>query len=175
MDAELPQFALTQAGTAGTGPGPPGRRRGIWACTGLTVITQGISSWVCRAQEEIRGRGGGWLGLVVHPVIIPVTLLVVPAEVNQMYLRDGELPPVSAWTGPWHLISLARAISWFVKVDGALNRFGARAARRPEPPGRTYLPRRRQRGDTLSPPRRIPTAPKNAATPPPIIAMVSTR
>ncbi len=133
MDANLPQLPRAPAGTDGVGPGPVGGRRGIWACIGLTIVTLGTSSWVWRTQEEVRQRSGngvgGWLGLVIHLVISPVTLFLIPAEVKQMYLREEEIPPVSAWTGLWHLIPLAGAIIWFVKVQGARNRFWD--ARRP--------------------------------------------
>jgi len=42
--------------------------------------------------------------LVIHLVISPVTLFLIPAEVKQMSLREEEIPPASAWTGLWNLI-----------------------------------------------------------------------
>ena len=109
--------------------GPPGKRRGIWACIGLTIITLGIYAfvWVWKTQEEVKQRSGngvgGWLGLVIFLVISPVTWFLIPAEVKQMYLREDDVPPVSAWIGLWILLPLVGAIIWFVKVQGALNRF----------------------------------------------------
>jgi len=130
MDSESPQVpaAVPPPGGPG-GPGPAGTRRGIWACIGLTIITLGIYSyiWVWKTQEEVKRRSGdgvgGWLGLVIFLVISPVTLFLIPAEIKQMYLREDDQPPVSAWLGLWNLIPLVGTIIWFVKVQGALNRF----------------------------------------------------
>jgi hypothetical protein len=59
-------------------------------------------------------------------LINPVSAFVIPSEVGKMYAQDGQPPPVSGWTGLWLFpfgIFLIPAIVWFVKVQGALNRY----------------------------------------------------
>lgn len=134
---QLPGSSQAPSPAAWSGPGPIGTHRNIWACIGLAIITLWIYAfvWVWKTQEEVKRRSGngvgGWLGLVIYLVISPVTLFLIPAEIKQMYLREDEAPPVSAWTGLWNLIPIAGSIVWFVKVQRALNRFwderGARA------------------------------------------------
>jgi len=130
MATEPPEISTTPSpGGAPASPGPVGKRRGILVCIGLTIITLGIYAfvWVWKTQEEVKQRSGngvgGWLGLVIFLVISPVTWFLIPAEVKQMYLREDDVPPVSAWIGLWILLPLVGAIIWFVKVQGALNRF----------------------------------------------------
>jgi hypothetical protein len=51
---------------------------------------------------------------------------VIPSEVGNMYKKDGQQPPVTGWTGLWLFpfgIFIIPAIVWFVKVQGALNRY----------------------------------------------------
>jgi Domain of unknown function (DUF4234) len=130
MATEPPEAPTpTSPGGAPASPGPVGKRRGILVCIGLTIITLGVYAfvWVWKTQEEVKQRSGngvgGWLGLVIFLVISPVTWFLIPAEVKQMYLREDDVPPVSAWIGLWILLPLVGAIIWFVKVQGALNRF----------------------------------------------------
>jgi hypothetical protein len=43
-----------------------------------------------------------------------------------MYKKDGQEPPINGWTGLWLVpggILIIPAIVWFVKVQGALNRY----------------------------------------------------
>jgi hypothetical protein len=43
-----------------------------------------------------------------------------------MYKKDGQEPPMTGWTGLWLFpgaILIIPAIVWFVKVQGALNRY----------------------------------------------------
>jgi hypothetical protein len=43
-----------------------------------------------------------------------------------MYKKDGQEPTVTGWTGLWLFpgaILIIPAIVWFVKVQGALNRY----------------------------------------------------
>jgi len=98
----------------------------------LTIITLGIYSlyWVYKTQEEMKqhtGDGlGGILGLVIWILIWPVSAFVIPHEIATMYKRDGREPPFSAWTGLWLFpfgLLLIPAIVWWVKVQGALNRY----------------------------------------------------
>lgn len=112
--------------------GPPGRPRGIGFGILLFVVTLGIYGlwWVFQTQEEMRrhtGDGlGGVLGLVVWILIWPVSAFVIPSEAGKMYRAAGREPPLTGWTGLWLFpfgILLVPAIVWFVKVQGALNRY----------------------------------------------------
>jgi len=44
-------------------------------------------------------------------------------EVGNMYAEDGREKPVTGKTGFWTLLPIIGAIVWFVKVQGALNRY----------------------------------------------------
>jgi hypothetical protein len=78
-------------------------------------------------MKQQTGEGlGGVLGLVIWILISPVSAFVIPSEVGHMYAKDGKTPPVSGWTGLWLFpfgFLLVPAIVWFVKVQGALNRY----------------------------------------------------
>jgi hypothetical protein len=112
--------------------GRVGRPRGIGVGILLFVITLGFYGWywVFKTQEEIKqhtGHGlGGVLGLVVWILISAVSAFVIPSEVGKMYGQDGRAAPISGWTGLWLFpggIFIIPAIVWFVKVQGALNRY----------------------------------------------------
>ena len=107
-----------------TAPAP----RGILFAIVLVIVTLGIYSlsWVSKAQEEVKaysGNGiGGVLGLVIYILLSPVTWFVVPSEVGKMYQADGRTAPFTGWTGLWLLLPLIGAVSWFVKVQGRVQR-----------------------------------------------------
>ena len=112
--------------------GPVGRPRGIGFGILLYIITFTFYSWywVFKTQEEMKQRTGdglgGVVGLVIWIVISPVSAFVIPSEAGKMYARDGKQPPVTGWTGLWLFpfgIFIIPAIVWFVKVQGALNRY----------------------------------------------------
>jgi hypothetical protein len=112
--------------------GPLGQPRGIGFGILLYIITIGIYSlyWVYKTMEEIKqhtGEGlGGVLGLVIWLVISPVMAFVIPSEIGKMYKKDGQEGPFTGWTGLWLFpggILVIPAIVWFVKVQGALNRY----------------------------------------------------
>jgi len=110
--------------------GQPGETRSIGMSILLAIVTLGIYAiyWTYKTQDEIKrysGNGvGGVLGLVIYLVISPVTFFVVPSEVRYMYEDlDGGTSPVRGTTGLWILLPLAGPIVWFVKVQGALNRY----------------------------------------------------
>jgi hypothetical protein len=114
--------------------GPRGHPRGILFGFLLFVVTFGFYGWywVFRTQEEMKqhtGEGlGGVLGLVIWILISPVSAFVIPSEVGKMYTRAGRRPPVTGWTGLWLFpgaVLVIPAIVWFVKVQGALNRYWA--------------------------------------------------
>jgi hypothetical protein len=110
--------------------GPVGQTRSIGLSILWAVLTLGIYCivWTYKTQEEIKrysGNGvGGVLGLVIYILIAPVTFFIVPSEVRYMYEElDGQQSPVRGTTGLWFLLPLIGAIVWFVKVQGALNRY----------------------------------------------------
>jgi hypothetical protein len=81
-------------------------------------------------QEEIKQHTseglGGVLGLVIWILLNPVEAFVIPSEVGKMYEKDGQQRPMSGWSGLWLFpggILIIPAIVWFVKVQGALNRY----------------------------------------------------
>jgi Na+/proline symporter len=112
--------------------GPLGRPRGIGFGILIYIITLGFYGWywIYKTEEEMKqhtGDGlGGVLGLVIWILIAAVMGFVVPSEVGKMYRKDGQEPPMSGWTGLWFFpggILIIPAIVWFVKVQGALNRY----------------------------------------------------
>jgi hypothetical protein len=125
----MSDVAMPATGTRGA----LGETRSIGLSILWAILTLGIYCliWVYKTQEEIKrysGNGiGGVLGLVVYLVIGPVTWFVVPSEVRYMYedLDGGGKgsSPVRGITGLWFLLPLIGAFVWFVKVQGALNRY----------------------------------------------------
>jgi hypothetical protein len=115
--------------TLGSNSGPPGRPRGIGFGILITIVTLGLYSlyWVFKTEDEIKehsGQGvGGVIGLVIWIVVGIVTWFLIPSEVGKMYKADGRPAPFSGWTGLWVLLPLVGWIIWFVKVQGALNRY----------------------------------------------------
>jgi hypothetical protein len=112
--------------------GPLGHPRGIGFGILLFIVTFGFYGWywAFKTQEEVKqhsGEGvGGVIGLVIWILINPVSAFVIPSEVGKMYAKDGQEPPVTGWTGLWlfpGVILIVPAIIWFVKVQGALNRY----------------------------------------------------
>lgn len=122
--------------TAGN-TGPLGRPRGVGFGILLYIVTLSFYSWywVFKTQEEMKQRTGeglgGVIGLVIWIVISPVSAFVIPSEVGKMYARDGKRAPMTGWTGLWLFpggIILIPAIVWFVKIQGALNRYWQEAS-----------------------------------------------
>jgi Domain of unknown function (DUF4234) len=106
-------------------PGPIGQRRGIGFGILLFIVTLGFYGWywAFKTQEEMKQHTGDGLGGVLGLVI---WIFVIPSEVGKMYAKAGKEPPVTGWTGLWlfpGIILIVPAIVWFVKVQGALNRY----------------------------------------------------
>jgi hypothetical protein len=119
-----------EAGAMTQARGPVGETRSVGLSIVWFILTLGIYSfyWVYKTHEEIKrysGNGiGGVLGLVIWLLISPVTFFVVPSEVRWLYEDlDGETSPVRGITGLWFLLPLLGSLIWFVKVQGALNRY----------------------------------------------------
>ena len=113
----------------GSNTGPLGQPRGIGFAILMTIITLGIYSlyWVFKTQDEVKnhsGQGvGGVLGLVIYIVVSVVTWFLVPSEVAKMIKQDGRPAPFTGWTGLWLLLPIVGAFVWFIKIQGALNRY----------------------------------------------------
>jgi hypothetical protein len=112
--------------------GPVGQPRGIGFGILIFIITLGFYGWywAFKTHEEIKqhtGEGlGGVLGLVVWILAGFVSAFVIPSEIGKMYKNDGREPPVTGWAGLWLVpgaILVIPAIVWFVKLQGALNRY----------------------------------------------------
>ena len=112
--------------------GPLGQPRGIGFGILMFIITLGFYSWywAFKTHDEIKqhsGEGvGGVIGLVIWILLSVVSAFVIPSEVGKMYKKDGQEPPITGWTGLWLFpgaILIIPAIVWFVKVQGALNRY----------------------------------------------------
>jgi Domain of unknown function (DUF4234) len=110
--------------------GPIGNTRSIGLSILWFILTLSIYGfvWVYKTHEEIKrysGNGvGGVLGLVIFILISPVTFFIVPSETRYMYEDlDGQKSPVRGIHGLWFLLPLIGNIVWFVKVQGALNRY----------------------------------------------------
>ena len=115
--------------TSGQNTGPLGQPRGIGFAILMTIVTLGIYSlyWVFKTQDEVKnhsGQGvGGVLGLVIYIVVSVVTWFLIPSEVGKMFTRDGRPAPFTGWTGLWLLLPIVGAFVWFIKIQGALNRY----------------------------------------------------
>ncbi|HEY6377727.1 MAG TPA: DUF4234 domain-containing protein [Candidatus Dormibacteraeota bacterium] len=133
-----PPYPAPPAGSPGypyatyqQGPlGPIGRTRSIGICILLAVVTLSIYTfvWVYKTQSEMKrysGRGlGGGLGLLIYIIFSPATYFLVPIEVAALHEDIDHRPsPVSGVIGFWFLLPLIGSIVWFVKVQGALNRY----------------------------------------------------
>jgi hypothetical protein len=112
----------------------------------MAIITLGIYTlyWVFKTQEEIKehsGQGvGGVLGLVIYIVVSPVTWFLIPSEVGKTYTLDGREAPFSGWTGLWLLLPIIGAFVWFIKIQGALNRYWESKATAPAVPDTPAAP-----------------------------------
>lgn len=110
------------------GSGYVGRQRSIGTQIGLSVITLGFYGvyWAYQSHEDIKqhtGEGiGGVLGAVIYFIAGIVTLFLLPVEIKKMYEADGQTSPVGPATAFW---ILALVIPWYVKCQGALNRYWA--------------------------------------------------
>ncbi len=109
--------------------GPLGKPRSIGLSILLFIVTLGIYGiyWVYKTHEEIKQHSGvgvgGVVGLVIYIVVGIVSLFVIPSEIRQMYEKDGRESPVRGTTGLWNLLLIIGTVIWFVKVQGALNRY----------------------------------------------------
>ena len=115
--------------TAPSTSGPLGQSRGIGFGILLFIITLGIYSlyWVFKTQDEVKEHSGigvgGVLGLVIWILVSPISWFLIPSEIGKMHQADGREAPFTGWTGLWLLLPIIGGIVWFVKIQGALNRY----------------------------------------------------
>lgn len=114
------------------GGAPLGKVRGTGVCIVLAIVTFGIYSlyWYFKTHEEMKqhsGQGvGGGVGLILALFVGFVMPYLTASEVGGLYKRRGQEPPVSGLTGLWYfpgMFILVGPIVWFVKTNGALNRY----------------------------------------------------
>lgn len=126
--APSPSPATGPAPATGTpATGPNGVRRSAGLVLLLSFVTFGIwiFVWTFQTGSELkrhtnRGLGGG-VYLLITLLLAPVTMFLLPGEIEQMYKADGKQSPVSAMTGIWFLLPLIGNIVWYLKVQRALN------------------------------------------------------
>jgi hypothetical protein len=110
-------------------PGPVGKPRSPLAVLLLSIITVGIYGlyWHYKTFQEMKdysGEGiGGVLGLILGLFCGIVVIFLLPAEVGNLYTKEGQPAPVSAMTGFWVLLPLLGGLIWLWKVQGRLNDF----------------------------------------------------
>jgi hypothetical protein len=95
----------------------------------MFIITLGFYGWYWSfvtfdelQQHTKRGIGGG-IGLLIAVIVGIAIPFLAGSEVGKMYAEDGREAPVSGWTGLWVILPIVGAIVWWVKVQGALNRY----------------------------------------------------
>ncbi len=116
------------SGYAGTG-GQFGKPRPTGVCILLCIVTLGIYSlvWYYSVHAEMKAHSGEGLGGPIALVIAFFVGFLMPffsaSEVGKLYQRRGQAPPVTGVTGCWILLPLIGSIIWFVKTNGALNRY----------------------------------------------------
>jgi hypothetical protein len=114
---------------AATGSGNVGIIRVPITVLLLGIITCGIYFffWYYNTFEEMKdysGEGlGGLVGLLLSIFCGIITIFVLPAEVGNLYERDGKEKPISGMTGFWMLLPFIGGIVWLFKVQGRLNDF----------------------------------------------------
>jgi hypothetical protein len=95
----------------------------------LTIITLGIYGlyWQYASFQEMNdysGQGlGGVVGLLLAIFLSIVNIFVMPAEIGNLYFREGKARPVSAVTGFWIFLPFVGWFVWVVKCQRRLNEF----------------------------------------------------
>jgi Domain of unknown function (DUF4234) len=127
MSQSPPPPPAAQAG----GTGAIGELRRPLTVVLLTIVTCGIYGlwWYYRNFEDMKqysseGVGGG-LGLLLAIFCGIIAIFLLPAEVGNLFDREGKEKPCSALTGFWNLIPVAGGIIFIYKVQNRLNDFWA--------------------------------------------------
>jgi hypothetical protein len=95
----------------------------------LGIVTLGIYSvvWYYKTFQEMKdysGEGiGGVVGLLLSLFCGVIVIFLLPAEVGNLYSRDGKEKPISGVTGFWTFLPIVGGFVWLWKVQGRLNEF----------------------------------------------------
>ena len=114
---------------ASTTSGKVGKIRSPLTVLLLMIITLGIYGIVYyyktfSEMKDYSGEGvGGGVGLLLSLFCSIVVIFLIPAEVGNLYERDGREKPVSGITGLLVILPLIGTLIWLGKVQGALNDF----------------------------------------------------
>ncbi len=106
---------------------PLGKRRAAGVTILVTIVTCGIWSlvWTYQNGEEMKrwsGQGlGGALHLVIAILVSPVTMFLLASEVEELYRRDGQQPPITTLWGLWFLLPIIGNLVWYLRIQDALN------------------------------------------------------
>jgi hypothetical protein len=112
---------------AAGGTGTVGNLRKPLTVALLTIVTCGIYGlwWYYRNFEDMKqntGEGvGGGVGLLLAIFCSIIAVFLLPAEVGNLYEREGKEKPVSAITGLWNLLPIVGFFIFVFKVQDALN------------------------------------------------------
>jgi hypothetical protein len=111
------------------GTGTVGQMRRPLIVILLSIVTLGIYAlfWYYRNFEDMKvysGEGlGGVLGLLLSFFCGIIAIFLLPAEVGNLYGREGQEKPITGLAGFWNLIPIIGGIIWVFKVQGAINDF----------------------------------------------------
>jgi hypothetical protein len=126
--AAPPQPAAAPPPVAGYGP-QLGKRRSTGLVILLAIVTCGIWTlvWAYQNGDELKRWSGLGLGGVGHLLITlfisPVTMFLLAGEVEELYRRDGQEPPITTIWGLWFLLPLIGNIIWYVRIQDAINTY----------------------------------------------------
>jgi hypothetical protein len=107
--------------------GPLGRRRSKGLVVLVTIVTFGIWTmvWAYQNGSELNRRSGKGLGGVAHLLITfffyPVTMFLLAGEVEELYVREGREPPITAIWGLWFLLPFVGNFIWYFRIQQAIN------------------------------------------------------
>ena len=125
-----PPAGYAGAGMAVPAAGPIGKVRSTGLSIFLFIITLGIWGyfWWGFVHSEMKRHSGDGIGgpvaVIIAIFVSPVTAFLTCNEVQHLYERRGQEPPVRTTTGLWYFpgsFIIVGPIVWFVKTNGALN------------------------------------------------------
>lgn len=111
------------------GSGPIGTPRSVGLTILVAIVTFGIWTWVWSYLngEELKAYRHNGLGgvayLLITIIVMPVTMLLMANEVENLYREAGEQPRITTLWGLWFLLPLIGNIVWYVRIQNAINEF----------------------------------------------------